>query len=172
MAKWQGKSRKKPSSGRRWPSRKKRKSELGREPIETRVGPGKKVKVSARGGGEKIKLLSARFANVTDTNSGKSVRAEIHSVVENPANPHLARRDIITKGAIIETDIGKARVTGRPGQEGSINAILVEGNLKEKAEKKEEIEEIKEERPESKTVKEGKGLEEETEEIKKGMSED
>lgn len=31
----------------------------------------------------------------------------------------------MNKGAIIETKIGKARITSRPGQSGTINAILI-----------------------------------------------
>ena len=31
----------------------------------------------------------------------------------------------LTKGAILETDEGKCRVVSRPGQNGTINAILV-----------------------------------------------
>jgi len=36
------------------------------------------------------------------------------------------RRNIITKGAVIKTEKGPARVTSRPGQHGIINAILLE----------------------------------------------
>ena len=35
-------------------------------------------------------------------------------------------RGIITKGALIETELGKAIVTSRPGQDGVVNALLVE----------------------------------------------
>lgn len=126
MAKWQGRSLKKASSGRRWLSRKKRKYELGREPTNTRVGPKKKGKVPSRGSEEKSKLLSVNTVNVTNPGTGKSSICEVKSVLENPADPHLARRNIITKGAIIETDIGKVRVTSRPGQEGSLDAVLLE----------------------------------------------
>jgi small subunit ribosomal protein S8e len=33
---------------------------------------------------------------------------------------------VITKGAVLDTDAGKARVTNRPGQEGMIHAVLIE----------------------------------------------
>jgi small subunit ribosomal protein S8e len=46
-------------------------------------------------------------------------------VVENPANPHYVRRNILTKGAIVETEFGKARIISRPGQHGVINGVLV-----------------------------------------------
>jgi small subunit ribosomal protein S8e len=32
----------------------------------------------------------------------------------------------VTKGAVIETGEGRARVTSRPGQTGQVNAVLVE----------------------------------------------
>ena len=37
----------------------------------------------------------------------------------------LVRRNIITKGSIVETKLGKAKVTCRPGQEGSVNGVLL-----------------------------------------------
>ena len=46
-------------------------------------------------------------------------------VGDNPANRDFARRKIITKGAIIKTKRGNARVTSRPGQNGTVDAVLV-----------------------------------------------
>lgn len=77
-----------------------------------------------RGGNIKIKLKRAAFANVTTPQGIKKVK--IKSVVESPDNRHHARMNIITKGAIIETEIGKAKVTSRPGQHGVVNAVLLE----------------------------------------------
>lgn len=134
MAKWQGRSLKKGSGGRLWPSRKKRKYELGRETPDTTIGEKKKVEISVRGQGTKSRLRSIKTANVTDPETGKSKKCEIYDVVENPADPNLARRNIITKGTIIEIDDGKARVTSRPGQEESLNAVLIEGDLEEPSE--------------------------------------
>ena len=47
------------------------------------------------------------------------------TVSENTADRHFVRHNIITKGAIVMTSKGKAKVTNRPGQEGIINAVLV-----------------------------------------------
>ena len=47
------------------------------------------------------------------------------NVIENPSNPHLVRRNILTKGAVVETKLGKAKVTSRPGQEGTLNGVLI-----------------------------------------------
>ena len=133
MAKWQGRSRFKPSGGRVWPRRKKRKYEMGRESAETKLGTPKKVKVAVRGGDFKLKLLAADTVNITDPKSGEIKKSKILSVLENPANPHFVRRNIITKGAVIETELGKVLVTSRPGQTGTVDGILLEA----KAEKQE-----------------------------------
>ncbi len=78
----------------------------------------------------KIKILSDKYANVTDPKSGKTEKIEITRVVRNPANIDYDRRGVITKGAIVETPLGQARVTSRPGQTGILNAILVSGGGK------------------------------------------
>jgi small subunit ribosomal protein S8e len=69
-------------------------------------------------------LFSVKHANISDP-SGKTTKAEILRVVKNPANVDYDRRGVITKGTIIETPSGTARVTSRPGQNGIVNAILV-----------------------------------------------
>ncbi|WP_297461566.1 30S ribosomal protein S8e [Thermococcus sp.] len=125
MAIWQGRSLKKPSGGRIILARKKRKRELGREPAFTKVGEDReKMKlIRTHGGNQKVRLVEALYANVFD--GGKGKRVKILGVVENPANRQYVRRDIITKGAIIETELGKAVVTSRPGQDGVVNAVLI-----------------------------------------------
>ncbi|USG99790.1 30S ribosomal protein S8e [Thermococcus argininiproducens] len=125
MAIWQGRSLKKPSGGRIIFARKKRKRELGREPAFTRVVEDKEERKIIRtyGGNRKVRLVKALYANVFENGKGKKVK--IISVVENPANRQYVRRNIITKGAIIQTEIGKALVTSRPGQEGIVNAVLI-----------------------------------------------
>jgi small subunit ribosomal protein S8e len=80
--------------------------------------------VRTRGGNQKVEVLMTDKINVTDA-SGKTTPAKLTNVVENPANIHYVRRNIITKGAIVETSAGKARVTSRPGQSGSLNGVLV-----------------------------------------------
>lgn len=77
-----------------------------------------------RGGGVKVKLKRAAFANVATPEGIK--KAKVKSIVESPDNRHHARMNIITKGAIIETELGKARVTSRPGQHGVVNAVLLQ----------------------------------------------
>jgi len=123
---WQGRSRRSYTGKLLKPFRKKRKYELGRDQVETLIGERKIKKVRVRGGNYKIKVFRESFANVYVPSEGKVVKAEIKNVVENPAHVHYARRNVITKGAIIETSVGKARVTSRPNQDGVVNAVLIE----------------------------------------------
>lgn len=126
MAIWQGKSGRKPSGGILRRHCKKRKFEIGRERIETTIGKEKHKKIRIRGGNQKIRAVVAEYVNVVDKKTNKIIRTKFSSVLENPANPHYVRRNIITKGAIVKTEIGKARITSRPGQDGTLNAILIE----------------------------------------------
>ena len=125
MARSQQRSQRKVSGGRYHSARTKRKYELARYAANTKLE--EKVQVRSKrllGGHVKRALLSTNTINVTDK-KGKTVKTKIVNVIENPANPNLVRRNIITKGAIVETEMGKARVTSRPGQEGSLNGVLL-----------------------------------------------
>lgn len=118
--------KRKKSGGRRRPLRGKRAYERGSPPSETRLGD-RRLKIKrARGGNIKLTLLACKEANIIDPNSGKAQKAEIKDILENPANREYQKREIITKGAIIVTSLGKAKVTSRPGQDGVINAVLIE----------------------------------------------
>jgi len=99
-----------------------------------RVGQKKVVKVGeekrkikrAKGGRTRAFLLGAKFVNViSGEGKEKSKKAEIKNVLETPSNRFLARQKVITKGAIIETDLGRVKITNRPSQEGIVNGILV-----------------------------------------------
>jgi len=126
MSVWHGDLRKKKlSGGRKRAYRRKRKFEEGRFPAETILGEPKKKITKGRGETIKIKALSDKYACVTDPKSGKTEKVEIMRVVKNPTNIDYDRRGVITKGAVIETSLGLARVTSRPGQHGIINAVLI-----------------------------------------------
>jgi len=127
MGVWQGRSRRKPSGGKYKISVKKRKREMGREPTETFLSDEVRMKIiRTRGGNRKVRLLRTNYANVMDPKKGICKKVAILNVVENRANAHYIRRNVITKGAIIETELGKAKVTSRPGQDGVVNAVLIE----------------------------------------------
>ena len=126
MSVWHGDLHKRKTSGsRKRPYRMKRKREMGSFPTETSLGEAKK-KISRRHGGNiKVRLVSATHVNVSDPSTVKTEKVEILRVIENPTNVDYNRRGVITKGTIIETPLGKARVTSRPGQNGLVNAILI-----------------------------------------------
>jgi small subunit ribosomal protein S8e len=47
-------------------------------------------------------------------------------VLENSANRNYVQRNFLNKGAIVQTELGAARVTSRPGQDGVVNVVLLE----------------------------------------------
>ena len=113
MAISQGKSTRSPSGARRVANRGKRKSELGRESAETRLGERKLRKIRTRGGNEKQRLAQDNKINVIDAD-GKAQTVEIYGVIENNANPNYVRRNIITKGGLI-------RIRQRAGENAEIS---------------------------------------------------
>jgi len=125
MSVWHGDQHKKTQSGaRRQGYRKKRKYEQGTFPAETLMGEEKKKLARGRGGNLKLKTLSEKQISVTNPKTGKTERTEVVRVVKNPANIDYDRRGVITKGAVVETPLGQARITSRPGQHGILNGVL------------------------------------------------
>ena len=123
--KWQGKSRRKYTGAKIKTARGKRKFELGRESADTRVHDTKRKNVTTRGGNRKVRLLQCNVANVTDS-QGNTQTTSIEDVTGNDANGHYIRRNILTKGSVITTPLGSAKITSRPGQDGVVNAVLLE----------------------------------------------
>ncbi len=105
-------------------ARGKRKFELAREPAETHVHETKRKNIATRGGNRKVRLLQCNIVNVTDS-AGKTQATTIENVTGNTANEHYIRRNILTKGSVIKTPLGDAKVTSRPGQDGVVNAVLL-----------------------------------------------
>ena len=125
MAISQHKAKKSPSGAKYKAWRKKKQFELGSSPTLTKIAKTKRKWTRKLGGSRKTRLLSADTANLLDPKTGKATKVKIKNVDSNPANRYFVRRNIITKGSIIETEKGKAKVTSRPGQEGTVNAVLV-----------------------------------------------
>ncbi|MEM2947955.1 MAG: 30S ribosomal protein S8e [Candidatus Anstonellales archaeon] len=111
------------TGGKRIENRDKRLAHVGGEFASTKTSESEKKKmVRTKGGGRKIKLQKAVYVNVATDKGVK--KAKILSVLEGN-NPHYTRQNIITKGAIINTEIGKVKVTSRPGQDGVVNGVLI-----------------------------------------------
>lgn len=125
MGIWQGRSRRKRTGGRLRPIRKKRKFEIARELQHATIGPGTIKTYRVRGGNQKLRILTANTVNVFDPATKTSKVAKIVTVRENPANPNYVQRNVITRGAILETELGLVRVRSRPGQDGVLNAVRV-----------------------------------------------
>lgn len=125
MAIIQETSKRKPSGGRLRSYRKKRIFNLGNNPTLTKLAKTKAKNTRHRGGNIKSRLLTCDVANVYDPKNKKYSKTKIKTIVENPANRHYVRRNIMTRGTIIETELGKARITSRPGQENVVNAVLI-----------------------------------------------
>ena len=125
MGIWQARSRRKPTGGRLRPIRKKRRFEIARELQQAVVGAGTVKRYRVRGANTKLRVLTASTINVFDPATKTNKVAKIVTVRENPANPNYVQRNIITKGAIVETDLGLVRVRSRPGQDGVLNGVRV-----------------------------------------------
>ncbi len=124
MALWHGKSKRKATGGKLRRHRNKKNFEMGSEQTETKIGERRAKTVNSRGNTTKVKVRVAQYANVL--NKGKSKKTKILGVKDNKANLHYVRRNVVTKGAVIDTELGPAKVTSRPGQDGNINAVLLE----------------------------------------------
>jgi len=125
LARSQERSRRKYTGKKYKHFHKKRKRNLERPSIETQIGGEKKKKQRTLGGNYKLKLFSSNFINVTDLNTNKTSKVKILKFDSNAASKDINRRHVLTKGAIIETELGKVRISSRPGQHGILNGILI-----------------------------------------------
>ncbi|MFA6022963.1 MAG: 30S ribosomal protein S8e [Candidatus Pacearchaeota archaeon] len=114
------------SGGKYKKQRKKKKYELGADKRVVKLKETKQKVLRTIGGNKKTVLLTADVINLIDPKTKKSKKVKIKNVIETPSNRFLARQNILTKGAIIDTEAGKARITNRPSQEGMVQGILIE----------------------------------------------
>lgn len=127
MAVFQGRSKRKATGGRYHDFRKVKKYELGREIILSKISDKDKIKkINSRGGVEKHLVLTAKTINVANPKDKSVKKAQLEKVVENNANPQFVRMNVLTKGAIVQTNLGLVKITSRPGQSGSVCGVLVE----------------------------------------------
>jgi|SRR3989338_1911898 len=112
------------SGGRYHKFRKKRLHEASGHERRPILGETKSKQIRVRSGKIKTVLLKANEVNILV--KGKVQKSDIKNVIETPQNKFFSRENRLLKGAIIDTGLGKAKITNRPSQEGCINAILVE----------------------------------------------
>jgi len=111
------------TGGRRHPLRSRRKYEMDRFPNEAIIG--EQITITRKVRGKNVKTAIKTIDSVNLAIDSKIKRVKIIKVLENSTNNDYKRRGIISKGAILETEEGKCRVVSRPGQHGTVNAILV-----------------------------------------------
>jgi len=112
------------TGGRRHPLRTRRKYEIDRFPNEPINAAQITVTRNVRGKNTKTALKAIDFVNLSSEDA-KVKKTKILKVLENATNNDYQRRGIITKGAILEIQEGKCRVVSRPGQTGTVNAVLI-----------------------------------------------
>lgn len=112
------------SGGRYHKLRKKRLYQKVGQERKTILGETKLKQLRIKSGNMKTVLLRSNEANIVI--KGKAQKANIKNVIETPQNKFFSRDNRLMKGAIIDTSLGKARITNRPSQEGCVNAILVQ----------------------------------------------
>ncbi len=113
------------SGGKYIKNRKKKLYENAGQKRIVKLGEEKRKSTRIRGGNKKTFLLKSDIINVLGKDK-KIKKTKIKNVIETPSNRFLARQNILTKGAIVETELGKVKITNRPTQEGVINGILTE----------------------------------------------
>lgn len=102
----------------------KRKYQMGRAPSLIKLDKLHVKKIRIMGGDQKFRLMSSNIINIIQSN-GKHKVTKILTIVESPANVHYVRRNIMTKGTIVQTEDGKVKITNRPGQDGTLNGVLL-----------------------------------------------
>ena len=113
------------TGGIRHPLKTRQKFQIDRYPNEALMGEQETATRKTRGNNRKTALKTVNHVNLVLPDA-KIKRSKIIRVLENQTNNDYQRRGVITKGAILETEDGKCKVVSRPGQNGVINAILVE----------------------------------------------
>jgi len=112
-------------SGGKYHKQKKRKSYERAGNVRVVKLAAKKTKIiRGMGGTRKTVSLSQNTVNVVK--NGKCKVAKIKTVIETPSSRFLARQNVLVKSAIIDTDLGKVRITNRPSQEGIVQGVLLD----------------------------------------------
>ena len=114
-----------PSGGRKKEHRGKKLYERGNHATLPRIGARTLESLRQKGGSRKVHQTQTDVVNLFDPKTKKFSKSTIKIVTESAANRHFVRRNVLTKGTVIETDKGKAKITNRPGQEGQVVAVLI-----------------------------------------------
>jgi len=116
---------KRKTTGGRYKKLVKRLTQLGRAPTLTKIGETKSKSIRSKSGCQKHILLATNKVNVLDPKTKKTKIVLIKTVAESPANRNYVRSNTLTKGSIVDTELGKVKITSRPGQEKTVNGVLL-----------------------------------------------
>ena len=105
--------------------KKKKKYSIRGEERKVKLRETKKKIIRGLGGNKRTINLSSNVVNVINPETNKAKKVKILNVLETPSDRFLARQNVLVKSAIIETELGKAKITNRPSQEGMIQAVLI-----------------------------------------------
>jgi len=114
----------KASGGKYHKQRKKKLFAMPGLPRNVKLGEERKKKLRTRGGNLKTVLLASNKVNLIDKKTHKAKLVKIKSIIDVPSNRYV--KDVLMKGTIIDTELGRARITNRPGQEGNVQGVLIE----------------------------------------------
>ena len=117
MSKSVAPSLKKKGGGFKGKRKDKRKSELVGLAVPLQIGENTSRETRTVGGHKKLQLLRTNVGNLFDSKAKMHSKVTLIKVIENKSNRSYARRNIITKGCIVETSAGNAVVVNRPGQD-------------------------------------------------------
>lgn len=126
MAVIQYRSKRKVSGSRYIAARGRKLHEMGSEPTLPKIAEKTIKRMRTMGGNAKVRVMAATMINVMDPSTKKAQQATMKTVVDNPANRHYVRMNALTRGAIVDTDKGKVRITSRPAQDGCVNGVLIQ----------------------------------------------
>lgn len=113
------------TGGRRRKQADKQLAHYGSPATSTRLSEKENSKqVGVRGNGMKSRLKTTNSMNVLNK-QGKIQKVKMRNVIETPDNRHHARQNVLTMGAIVDTELGKAKITNRVGQDGVVNGRLI-----------------------------------------------
>lgn len=126
LTKSRGKTKRTGSGARYIPFRKTKAHELANPSTLTKLGALKLKLDRGRGAIMKRRLLDTNKVNLYNPKTKKYSVEGIETVLENPANRQFVRSNILSKGTVIQTSKGRAKITSRPAQDGVLNAVLME----------------------------------------------
>jgi small subunit ribosomal protein S8e len=111
------------SGGKYHKQKKQRLYEQSNQPRHASLGETKTKQIRVRAG--KMKTIILKTDTINLIVDGKAKKAKITNVIETPQNRFFARQNRLLKSALVETSLGKAKITNRPNQEGQVNGILI-----------------------------------------------